>query len=256
MSARALLPRDVREAVERNIGGYLGSTLEQAVEKAGVGTLVIKYSPARYANTIRNTGRLHISSALDYTWGTGVYCSPLDNPLSGAIYGRVGSVARFDPTKWKIFDATGQTGQVAYIRWLQLQPLYPLLTLTVHAQLANQVMRDDFRTSFDIDCVVFHPDQADTTPAGNSFGAIYTNPTDIWMCVGELGKAGVLMRGASRVFHDARPCLLVEEEFEKLLEGMVYAPQVGPLGQTPVGSTLTGAVATAYANRTWVKVPA
>jgi hypothetical protein len=256
VNARELLPRDVREAVERSIGGYAGSTLERAVEAAGVGMLVIKFSPARYANTIRRTGRLHISSALDYTWGTGVYCSPLDNPLSGAIYGRVGSVARFDPTTWKIFDATSSAGQVAYIRWLQLQPLYPLLTLTVHAQLANQLMRDLFRTSFDIDCVVFHPDQADTTPAGNSFGAIYTSPIDIWMCAGEFGPAGRLMRGDSGIFHDARPCVLVEEEFEKLLEGMVYAPQIGPLGQTPPGGTLTAAVAAAYANRAWVKVPA
>jgi hypothetical protein len=256
MSARDLLDPAVREAVEAGIGVYANSPLERAVAAAGVGELAIKYSGARYADTIRTTRRLHISSALDYTWGTGVYCAPLDNPISSAIYGRVGSVARFAPDYWRIFDATDLSNQVTYIHWLQSQPLYGLLTLTVHAQLANQLMRDHFRSSFEIDCVVFHPDQADTTRTAGSFGAVYTRPNDIWMCVSDFGPNGALLRGPSPSFRDAWPCVLIEEEFEPLLEAMVFAPQIGPLGGTPAGSTLAASIAAAYAARDWVRVEA
>ena len=255
MTARDLLDPNVEEAVKDGIGDYAGSPLQAAVDAADVGALAIKYSDARYAETIRRMQRLHISSTLDFTWGTGVYCTPLANPLSTAIYGRVGAVARFDPDGWQIFDATNPYNQAAYIGWLQAQPLYPLLTLTVHARLANQLMRDHFRETFAIDCVVFHPDQADTTGAGGGFGAVYTHPSDVWMCVGDFGLDRRLLRGASRRLNDAWPCVLIEEQFEPLLEGMVYAPQIA-LGQTPAGATLAGAIAAAHSAHTWVRVPA
>ncbi len=257
MSAPNLLDPGVREAVEAGIGGYAGSSLERAVGAAGVGPLAIKYGKASYTSVIRRAGRLHISDTLDYTWGTGVYCAPLANPLSGAIYGRVGTVARFDPDGWKIFDATDPKNQWAYISWLQSQTLYALLTLTVHARLANRLMRDDFRQAFEIDCVVFHPDEADTG-AGGGFGAAYTNPSDLWMCVGDFGPSRRLLRGMSSQLYDARPCVLIEEEFTQLPESLVYAPQIAPLGSQPAGVPPAPVIAAAYNSAgsppQWVRV--
>jgi len=38
--------------------------------------------------------------------GTAAYVTPLAFPLSSALYGRIGIVCEFDPTTWRVFDAT------------------------------------------------------------------------------------------------------------------------------------------------------
>lgn len=248
------VPRWVADAVKRHITPYRTSRLQNFVAEVGA-PLAIKYVESRRVReypspgeTGRLGGRLKISTSLSYTWGTATYVTPLAFPLSSAIYGRAGIVARFDPLKpaeWRIYDATDLDAQSAYIQWLERQALFPLLALTVHSRLMNQLMRDAFRTAFKIDCVLFAPDQVDVLPVAGY--QRYTHPNDTWMAVSDWHPGGGLRGDFSERLQNGRFTVLVAEEFEPVAHDLVYTPLIG----TPVPSSngLASTIRSAYENR-------
>jgi hypothetical protein len=184
--------------------------------------LAIKFMSPRYGGLYTGIRTdLEISTQDGFTWGTGVYVTPLRSPISSAIYGRAGVVCWFDPAGWRIFDCTEPEFKKLYLRWLAKQPMFEEVLLTVHSNYLNHLLRDEFRKDFSIHCVLFHPDEWDR-------GEVYTSRSDVWMAVGEFDDAGELSldpatnelaggsklrTGSSAQFHAARLVVVLEEEF-------------------------------------------
>ena len=245
------VPHRISRAVERHITRYSTSRLRRLVDQVGA-PLAVKYVEPRWLREYpfpgdagHPGGRLKISTSLGYTWGTATYVAPLAFPLSSAIYGRAGIVARFDPlepSEWRVFDATDPDAQESYLQWLERQALFPLLALTVHSQLMNQLMRDAFRVAFNIDCVLFAPDQVDILPVAGYQG--YTQPSDVWMAVSDWQPGGGLRGDFSLRLQNARFTILVAEEFEPVSHDLVYTPLIGTTA--PSSSGLAGTIRSAY----------
>lgn len=241
----------VRDEVERHVRPYGQSRLLELVDEVGQ-PLAIKYIESRWAREYpppaspASGARLKISTSLGYTWGTATYVTPLCFPLSTAIYGRIGIVAEFNPwqpSEWRVFDATDPQASAAYLRWLQQQALFPLLALTMHAQFANQLMRDEFRTAFRIDCVLFPPDQFDLLPHALGYQA-YTQSGHVWMAVSDWLPNGQLNRDFSDRLENPRFTVLVSEEFEPVAYDLVRTPMIGDTSPSLTG--LANDIATAY----------
>jgi hypothetical protein len=164
----ALLPRalssDIRDAIEDS--GYAWTQfVSDNLEDQGLPegpSLAVKYVPSRYATTYRSTNLGLFIGSSNFTWGRGVYVTGVQEPLSTAIYGRVGILARFnDPGNWTCFDARNPANGALYLQWLQAQVDYPEAVLTVHSDHWLHQLRNLFREQFQIDVVLFHPDEAD-----------------------------------------------------------------------------------------------
>ena len=189
---------------------------------------VIKYTSAKFGGTYppspnaKSAPGLFVSPSPGFTWGDGIYACPVAYPISGAIYGRCGIVAELPPTAgWRIFDATNPVNAGLYIKWIQLQPLYPMLTLTAHGLFANQLLRNLFRTQFKIDVVVFHPDE---------FHATYTQiASDRWLAITEWTPTGRIASGvpAQRPI-SPRLTVILAEEFELKKHGIRRQALIGP----------------------------
>lgn len=212
--------------------------------------LAIKYVPPKYAKTYVTGAvrQLRISTSPGFTWGTGTYVSPLLFPISTAIFGRVGIVARFDPTAWRVFDGTKTTNQALYMDWIRMQPLHGPLTLTMHSQLANQYLRDLFRMAYTIDCVLFRPDQ---------FNAIYTSlNSDVWMNVTDWTATGAIATGDSTRFGGAQFTVLLDEEFSPDQYDIERATLIGPISSRQSNAIIMRKIVKAYNARRHVAIEA
>jgi hypothetical protein len=239
----AALAAAIEAVVERSY-----AQLERLIEDGGGEPLALKYVPSRWAKHYAVPGRpLKVSQTAGFTWGTGTYVAPLAYPISSAIFGRVGVVARYDPSSWRVFDATDSWAQQLYVDWIRTQPHYGQLVLTLHSQLANKKLRDSFRERFRIDCVLFHPDQLNLD---------YTDSADVWMNVTDWLSPGTLETGMSARLTDARFTVLVEEEFEPDEHDVMRSTLIGPLTPRMPNTTLASAIAGAYAAGTLVKLSA
>lgn len=198
---------------------YIGQQIQQEIESCilefehsqlnglfgGVEPMAIKFVSSDWAAHYRRPRRLKISETPALTWGTATYVTPLAFPLSSVLYGRIGLVTPFQPTGWRIFDATTRRGRRAYRRWTRTQPAYSDLLLTVHSTHANHLLRNRFREAFRIDCVLFHPDQE---------AERYTEASQhIWMAVTDWGRSGIDCSLSNRL-NQARFTVLVDEEFD------------------------------------------
>lgn len=207
------------------------------------GPYAIKYVPARYARPYRTAGtRLRISTTAGFTWGTATYAAHIVNPLSSAVFGRAGVVAEYRPYHWSIFDATQQPARDLYLQWVTAQPLYAQLALTAHSNWINRCLRDHFRVHFAIDCVLFHPDQANPH---------YTRPSDVWLAVSDFLPGGELGTGDSEQFHDAWLAVLVAEEFQARdpQVQIVLDALIGPVTPPSTGPTASADIMLAYLRR-------
>jgi len=96
---------------------------------------VLKYfNPAFLAEFLRRK-QLVISNSPGFTWGDGLYVTPLLNPYSTMIYGRIGVLGRLENTPvLRAYDATDRKGIELYQEWITYSTyLYRLLTTTIHA---------------------------------------------------------------------------------------------------------------------------
>ena len=127
---------------------------------------------------------------------------------------------------WRIFDATDSSTAELYVHWAQQQPIYPMLTLTTHANWANHLLRNLFKSRFQIDVVVFPPDE---------FHAHYTRrKTDRWLAISEWSPSGRLASGvvASRPINP-RLTVILAEEFEPTQSGIRRKALIGPTPTLP-----------------------
>jgi hypothetical protein len=196
--------------LEARIRAAIGKFPERILDIATNGLappLAIKYMPAEYGASYNRPGqKLWISTTKGFTWGLGTYVTTLAFPVSTAIFGRVGVVARFNPQNWNTFDATDEACQRLYLEWLHRQPLYDKFVFTAHSAHFGQQLRNIFRTEFAIDCVLFRPDQSNPR---------YTDTDrDVWMAVTDWGPNGNIAEGYSDRFFDTRIAALADEEFK------------------------------------------
>lgn len=209
--------------------------------------LFIKFIGARYGASYAATGLkaggttplgLFVSSSPGFTWGKACYATPLKYPVSTAIYGRCGIVAEADLTGWRLFDATDAAAQQLYLDWVRSQPYSRLLMLTTHSQLANQFLRNAFRTQYQIDCVVFPPDES------NQF---YTRRShDRWLAVSEWTSGGELAAGYCSKFLNPRLAAVLAEEFEVEKAGLGRRSLIGPTSLPIDHAQIAADIATAY----------
>ena len=191
-------------AVEDVIEQYTTSRLARLLADAG-GPYAIKFVKSRWAVNYLNPSRLKISDSPALTWGTATYVTPLIFPLSSALYGRIGLVTDFDPGGWRIFDATVPAARAAYVQWIRVQPAFSDLVLSVHSTQANHFLRNKFREDFNIDCVLFNPDQE---------ADLHTDrATDIWMAVTDWTVQGRIDANMSDRLSHARFTVLLDEDF-------------------------------------------
>jgi hypothetical protein len=236
---RDLLPPDLDEAIETAIEESSGEwdrfvsrnmAGPDAPEPCAGYPLVVKYMPStRAAQYLKPNSGLYIGSDPTFTWGKAVYVTGIDEPLSTAIYGRVGVVSWFDPqnpTDWRVFDARDRRNQSVYLRWLALQKLYNPALLTVHSHYYLHLIRNFFRSQFRIDVVMCRPDEVDSQHW-------YTQGSDTWLAVSDWLAPGELKGGDtentgnnySDRFRDVRVAIVPEEEFVADNPALTRSPQ-------------------------------
>ena len=198
-----MIAASIRRAVEREVRDAGSSQLGSFVSKHG--PYVIKFVSSRWAAYFETPRRLKISETPALTWGAATYVTPIAFPLSPALYGRIGLVTDFDPTRWRVFDATTPGGRIAYVRWARSQPVYSDLLLTVHSTQANHLLRNQFREQFQIDCVLFHPDQEAES---------HTDRVNhVWMAVTDWTPIDTIDCTTSQRLSNARFTVLLDEDF-------------------------------------------
>jgi hypothetical protein len=206
--ANQMLATTLKNQIESAIKPYNGSRLYRLVQMAGGDPFAIKFVASKWAANYSTPKPLKISANPALTWGTATYVTPMAFPLSSALYGRIGLVTEFDPKNWRIFDATDPATRMLYVNWVQVQPAFSDLVLTVHSTYANHYLRNKFREDFKIDCVLFHPDQE---------AELHTDRGQhVWMAVTDwtkpVTKEGI-ESGMSTIFSQARFTVLLDEEF-------------------------------------------
>lgn len=211
-----MLLRDKLKKLDQQIKEYItysSANFKQATEgnrssygfrvMADYSVPIIKYIAPQYIGTFFTNKSLFISKSEGFTWGDGVYASPLSSGQSSIMYGRCGIIGWLENIdKLNVFDANQQTGIELYQQWIQYRKhLYKRLTTTVHSQNANQLLRNEFKLHYKIDLVCFPPDEPN-----NSF----SNPTDTWYSVSDQ---------VNNVYSDkitnCKWCILGTEEFQK-----------------------------------------
>jgi hypothetical protein len=117
-----------------------------------------------------------------------------------------------------------------------------LAALTASSAYYNQELRDMFRIAFDIDCVLFPPDQTN---------AVYTDPVvDIWMNVTDwvtVNGQKTIATGYSAQFTEPKIVALVDDEFEDQLGGTVRRAMLGFSSTRRSNATIAAAIASKYA---------
>jgi len=121
------------------------------------------------------------------------------------------------------------------------------LTLTMHSNWANQFLRNQFRKTFKIDCVLFNPDQ---------FNHSYTAHSDIWMAVSDWLPNEDLDTGLSQKFKNCRFTIIIEEEFDPDQFNISLRERIGPLSLRQPNVTMASAIATAYQSSGIVRIEA
>ena len=78
---------------------------------------VIKYC---HPNTLRAFNKVHImpiSNRPGYTWGTGIYVTPLKYPRSTMTYGKVGIVGYLETSGLRVYNALEDDGLALFQAW-------------------------------------------------------------------------------------------------------------------------------------------
>ena len=236
-------------AVENDIRGWC-STSTSAFRPTYVETdrvWALKYIPARFLKSFLTKKQMTVSATPGFTWGDGVYVTPLRHPYSTMMYGRAGVMGWLP---WGVsqvaYDATG-IGVDLYLEWIQyFRGPYKYLATTLHANLANRALRNAFRRKFKIDVVFFPPDQ---------FNSAYVNlSTDRWFVVSDWSGAGPQAPGQRPVrsgrIRDCEWVAMVEEEFEESMWKVHYSDLFRPVlhgtGLPPQNPTLATDLRNSY----------
>jgi hypothetical protein len=186
---------------------------------SGGDVLVLKYMPASRLSATLSGQKLYASKEPGYTWGDALYVAPLGKPLSTMMYGDIGVVGRVDFSTMRVFNATDSNGIKYYQYWIQHhERLYTRLTTTIHSASANQELRNNFRTRFQIDAVCFRPDEECSG---------YALPDDVWLALTHWNATGGACFGPTSVVKDIEWCAISTEAFEK--EKLGYRAALHPV---------------------------
>jgi hypothetical protein len=121
---------------------------------------VLKYFSPLFLDGFLKKKQLVISTSPGFTWGDGIYVTPLRYPFSTMMYGRIGVLGWIDAGSLRAYDAIDRRGIELYQRWIAFSTyVYRLLTTTIHADRANRILRNAFRRRFRVDVTYFRPDQ-------------------------------------------------------------------------------------------------
>ena len=240
---------EIRDDVEAWIAGSTARFRSEFSD--GREAWVLKFIDARFLGGFLSRKELAVSATPGFTWGDAVYVTPAANPFSTMMYGRAGIMGRLDVRKVRAYDAVSRTGIRLYQEWIQHSTrTFNVLTTTVHANLANRLLRNAFRARYRIDVVSFAPDQLNA--------AYVDRLRDRWFAVTDWTHSGVQLPGArpafSAVVQDCEWVAIVGEQFEetplKVHYNNLFGPNLrsGPLLRGATSATLLAALHTAHAN--------
>lgn len=196
---------------------------------------MLKFFPPQYLAGFMRHPELVISTTPGFTWGDGVYVVPLQHVYSAMIYGRVGVMGWIGKADLaRVYDAADPAGVLLYQEWIQFKPgLFTILTTTVHSQFANRRLRNAFRRRFNLDLVMFRPDE---------FNRAYVQPMqDRWCVVADFAVGTALPAGTVGFSKKIRDCELVAigtEEFVVDRSGFVRQDLIGPQVSPPAAVRL------------------
>ncbi|MDJ0708601.1 MAG: hypothetical protein QNJ46_35490 [Leptolyngbyaceae cyanobacterium MO_188.B28] len=172
---------------------------------------VLKFFPPKHLGSFfKNNNQIMISCSPGFTWGDGVYVTSIKHAYSAMFYGRVGVMGWIESKKiTKVYDAgdPNHRGIELYQDWIMLKTsLFDELTTTIHSEIVNQQLRNEFRDEYGIDLVVFPPDESNND---------YTQTqVDRWFVVSESPKTSSQnSTNYSTTVKDCQWVLIVHEEF-------------------------------------------
>jgi hypothetical protein len=204
---------------------------------------VVKYMPAEYLADTLAFGKLYAAERAGFTWGDAIYVAPAGFPLCTMMYGEVGVVGTYSVLAARCYDASNPKGIRLYQDWITFQTtLYRELTTTVHANAANRELRNAFRTRFQIDCVLFRPDE-------HCPGYVHSTH-DWWLAISHWDTQRCVAHGFSGAVANLKWCVVVPDAFKP--DGRGYRAllyKVLPSSHSYVGghySTLAADIKGAY----------
>lgn len=174
--------------------------------------MVIKYMPAEYLESALNRQQLYASERAGFTWGDAIYVAPIVYPRTTMMYGEVGVVGIFPADSKRFFDAEDPRGIALYQQWIVHDAaLYRELTTTIHADRANRLLRNNFRTRFRIDCIYFKPDEGCTD---------YVDVAkDWWLAITHWDTRGSVGSGYSGAVESLKWCVIGPDAFKQENQG-------------------------------------
>jgi hypothetical protein len=246
------------DALSNDIEKWIGtstSEFERLLVDSG-DVWVLKFIDARFLGGFLTTQQLTVSATPGFTWGDAVYVTPLSYPYSTMMYGRAGILGHIPwpvdgLTARRAYDAHSPHGLALYQEWIKYSTrTFRLLTTTIHANLANRLLRNAFRARFRIDVVHFAPDQ---------LNSIYVDRFhDRWLAVTDWTYSGIQLPGTppkrTDVVKDCQWVAIVGEQFEQTPLNIQYNHLFRPYLTAPHATlkpspTLVNDLRTAYANR-------
>jgi hypothetical protein len=213
------------EKLEKEISDYINESSNEfranfvELDRGQEKVWVLKYFSPAYLQSFLNNGKnLYISRYSGFTWGDGVYLTSIENPCSSMMYGSIGVVGWIDTNDIRrVYDACSPKGIELYQRWIvYIKGLYNCLTTTVHADWANRLLRNMFQEKFDIDIIVFHPDQSNAKYCDKK--------QDFWFLLSEQKRGGPAY---STKIKECKPLIIVGEYFEKSKSSRFFNDVIG-----------------------------
>lgn len=212
----AELEKEISDYINESSNRFIDQFVE--LERDHKKVWALKYfSPAYFQSFLNSGSRLFISKSPGFTWGDGIYLTSIKNPYSSMMYGNIGVMGWIDANNIKIYDACRPKGIELYQRWISYtKGLYSYLTTTVHADWANRLLRNKFRKTFEIDIVIFHPDQ---------YNMKYCDKKqDFWFLVSDWDPGRPAF---SKRIQECKPLVIVGEKFEKVGKGRIFSDLIG-----------------------------
>ncbi len=210
--------RMTTDELERAVETHIASSNANAPGILGVDAnrlIVIKYLPASRLDDAIKQQHLYAAERAGFTWGDALYVAPVNFPRTTMMYGEVGVVGTYDTSSARMFDASDPTAISLYQEWITWQtPDYLELTTTVHADLANRTLRNEFRNRFQIDCILFRPDEHCLD---------YVDSTsDWWLAITHWDATRRVGSGFSKVITGLKWCVIRPESFSPRKDGMGF----------------------------------
>jgi hypothetical protein len=212
--------------IQRDVEDWIGESTQrfQQFDEAGK-VWVLKYMYPQYLAEFLVQKQLVISATPGFTWGDGIYVSPLTNPYSTMMYGRVGVLGWLDGSVVRAYDAADRRGIELYQEWIQHSTfVFRRLTTTIHADRANRVLRNAFRRRFGIDVTFFRPDQYNRRYVAAA--------SDLWFAVsdwgGVAGPAPTQRPRFSAKVNDCEWVAVVGEQFQETGSKTHFVDLIGP----------------------------